>query len=117
MKRLLGGTHYPGRTEYHYLHYGSDGREKITVETVQEVDPVFDHVKDMSDTRNRKSSFRYRATVPFTLIEDLCKTHSVLWGIKPIDAFREIMNGSTDRGKAVQKILLNDIDYSKLQAR
>jgi len=116
MKRLLGAERVGGRDEYWYLHTGDDGKDRITVETIQDVEPVFDYVKLAANARGRKGDIRYKATIPFTMVDDLAKTSAALWGVSVSDAFAEIMGGKSDRAQKALRVLTDGRDYRKLQA-
>lgn len=113
MKKLLGAENIGGRIQRDWLHYGDDGRPRITTETVQDVAPVFDYVKA---DRAPMKDMKYKATIPHTVIEDVAKINAAKWGITKAAAFREIMGGKTDRAQAVMRELLYGQDYRKLQA-
>lgn len=114
MKKLLASENIGGRIQKWWAHFGDDGRKKITVETVQEIDPIFDQVRRNSETA--PEGFHFRGTIPATLIDEICKIKSADWGLNATEAYAEIMGNKTDRAKAVWKMLLEDIDYRKLQA-
>jgi len=114
--KLLGVDDIGGRVEKHWLHVGDDGKDRITVETIQHVDPIFRHVKNQSEAQSAKSDFRYQGSIPATLIEEIAKTAGALWGNGTLKAFQEIMLSKTDRAKKIWKMLLKDRDYRKLQA-
>lgn len=116
MKRLLSVENIGGRAEYSWLHYGDDGRQKFTVETVQDVDPVFDDVARRRDQPKGKD-FRYVGSIPHTVIEEVCKIKAALWGVRKADAFREVMGNKTDRAKMVWADLLQGRDYRRFQAK
>lgn len=90
---------------------------KITVETSQEVDPIFESVKHRSEASNPKSGFRLKATIPFTLLEETCKQEALRCGMRTHELVSEVMNGKTDRAKKIWKRLSEDRDYRKLQAK
>lgn len=113
--KLLGVENIGGRIQKWWLHSGDDAKDRITAETIQDVEPVFRHVKVLSDAQSPKSEFRYQGSIPATLIEELCRVSAQQWGIKYKDAFQELMLGKTDRAKQVWKMLLKGRDYRKLQ--
>lgn len=114
MKQLMCQENIGGRIQKWWLHYGDYGQEQITVETIQEIDPVFELVKRNSEYSSK--DFRFKGTIPATLIDEICKVKGKLWGMNTTEAYREIMQGKTGRAKAVWKMLLEDRDYRKLQA-
>lgn len=116
MKRLLGVERIGGRVEKTWLHTGDDGTDRITVETVQDVDPIIRAVKLRNDMDRGKSDLRFKAEIPFTLLEEMCRLASIEWGCKARDAFQEVMQGKTDRAQRVLRTLTDGRDFRKLQA-
>lgn len=114
MRKLLACENIGGRIQKWWSHFGDDGKPEITVETIQEIDPIFEVVKRNSETA--PSGFRFRGTIPITLIDEISKVRGADWGLNTTEAYAEIMGNKTDRAKAVWKMLLEDIDYRKLQA-
>jgi len=115
--KLLGKEQVGNRVYKYWKHIGDDGRDKLTVETSERVDPIFDAVKYASQTQTSKSFFRYKASIPGTLIEDIAKINAKLWDVTVRDAFSELVAARTDRAKRVMKMLTEGRDYSKLQAK
>lgn len=112
--RLLGAENIGGRVERTWLHTDDSGNDVITVQAVQDVAPVFSHVKRSSEGKGR--DMRYRGSVPATVLEDMAKISAASWGVTKIEAFREIMGNKTDRARKVWSLLLDDRDYRRLQA-
>jgi hypothetical protein len=73
MKRLLGMEWVGGRLEKTWCHYGDDGRKKITVECIQDVEPAMDEAKFIAQNRSGKSDLRFVANVAGTHVEDACR--------------------------------------------
>ena len=115
MKRLLGADRVGGRIYRYWLHYGDDGREKVTVETVQDVEPVLSHVERLNDAKQGKE-FRFKATVTFTDIDRVSKEKAEYWGVTVKQAFEELMQGKTTRAQRALRDLTEGRDYRKLQA-
>lgn len=116
MKRLLHTENVGGRLERWWLHSGEGPKHNaITVETIQDVEPVFDAVARKRNLPKGKD-FRYVAHVSGVVIEEVCKIKAALWGVRHADAFREIMNNKTDRAQQVWAELLRGRDYRKFQA-
>lgn len=117
MKRLLGVENIGGRISKDWLHVGDDGREKITTETIQDVEPIIRATKQMSDAQlGRRGFIRFKANIPDTLLEDMCKASAVQWGCTLQEAMREVMIGKTDRAQRVIRTLTEGRDFRKLQA-
>ena len=117
MKRLLSEEWVGGRLEKTWCHWGDDGRKKITVEVVQDVEPAMENAKFIAQNVDRKSDFRFMAHVTGTQIEDACRIASKLWGIPFRECFSEVMQGKTDRAKGIWRTLTEGRDYAKLQAK
>jgi len=100
-----------------YAHLGEDGKKKVTTETTEDISPILSNLKDVAQNRNAKSELRLKASIPFTIIDDAAKKYSQIWGVSVVEAFREITTVPTDRGQKVLKLLTEDMDYKKLQAR
>lgn len=117
MKRLLGVENIGGRIQKDWLHIGDDGREKITTETIQAVDPVIRATKVMSDAQHgRRGWIRFKANILATVLEDMCKASAAAWGCTVREAFAEVMVGKTDRAQRVIRTLTEGRDFRQLQA-
>lgn len=117
MKRLLGTEVRGDCIDYYWLHVGDDGRERITVQTTQESDPIIARVKKISDQpRDNKSSFRFKASIPGTMVDDICRINSSLWGIPKREVFAEMVSARTDRSQRIWRMLTEGRDFRKLQA-
>jgi len=115
VKRLLHTENIGGRVEKWWLHTDAQGKDVITVETIQDVEPVFAHVKAMTDAHRTKSDFRFKASIPATLIEEVCRLKAIDWGCKTVDVFKELMSAKTDRAKGIWDMLTGDREYRRLQ--
>lgn len=116
MARLIAVEDIGGRVERHWVHEGDDGRKKITVETIQDVEPAIDEAKALTEA-TRKGGFRFKANVSATHLEEACRIASRLWGQKFPETFREVMQAKTDRAKGVWRELTEGRDFRKLQAK
>jgi hypothetical protein len=117
MKRLLGVENIGGRTSKDWLHVGDDGREKITTEITQDVEPVIRATKQMSDAQLGNRGFvRFKANIPQTLLEDMCRAAAIASNQTVKDVFEEVMLGKTDRAQRIMRTLTQGRDFRKLQA-
>lgn len=116
MSRLIDVEYSGNRVLKTYAHLGEDGRKKITTETVEDIRPILKSLKDVAQNP-KKSDFRLKASIPFTLLDDESKKCSKIWGCTMKDAFAEIVSCNTDRGRRVIKKLTEDLDFKALQAR
>lgn len=117
MATLMSTEWVGGRLERTWLHVGDDGRKKITVEVVQDVEPAIDHARIAGQNVNRDSILRFKANVSAVHLEEACRIQCKVWGIPFKDCFKEVMQGKTDRTKRVWKTLTEGRDFAKLQAR
>lgn len=90
---------------------------KLTVETVQDVDPFFKSVKEQAETQNPKSGFRLKASIPFTLLEQKCREEAQRCGMRAHELVSEVITGRTDRAKRIWKSLSEERDFNKLHAK
>lgn len=117
MKRLLGVENIGGRTQKDWLHVGDDGRERITTETTQDVEPIIRATKAMSDAQlGQRGDFRFVANIPQNLLEDMCQASAIQWGCTLKDALSEVMIGKTERAQRIIRTLTQGRDFRKLQA-
>jgi hypothetical protein len=117
MKHLLGIEKLGNRIARDWLHWGEDGRKKITTEITEDVAPVFEQVKAVAQTQTRKGMLRLKCSIPFTVMEDAAKVNGAHWGISTADAYREIVQQKTDRAKQALKLLAESRDYNKFHAK
>lgn len=116
--KLLGAEHTGGgRIERHWLHTGDDGGDRITVETVQDAEPVFEIVKSIAQAQTKKSAFRFKASLPTTMIDETSKINAKLWGMSVREAFAELIGQKSNRSKRVMKTLTEGRDFRKFQAK
>ena len=115
MKRLLGADRVGDRVYRYWLHTGDDGKDRLTVETVQDVEPIIDRVKRINDQRQGKD-FRFKATVTFTDMDRIAAEKAAHWGMTVKQAFEELMRGKTTRAQRALRDLTDGRDYRKLQA-
>lgn len=113
--KLLGEERNGDSIDRYWLHVGDDGNDRITVETIQDVEPAMDRAKSLKDHNGK--TFRFRATIPAVVIDGICKLNAKTWGIKPGEVFAELMANQTSRARGVWTLLTGGRDYSKFQAR
>lgn len=114
--RLIKEEDLGGRKQRWWFHYGSDGKPQLSVETIQDVEPVFDHVKRQSEHRDF-ADMKYRGSIPANVLEEAAKIKSRQWGEAYLSVFQEIMGGKTDRSRRVWRELLYGRDFRKFQAQ
>jgi hypothetical protein len=117
MKRLLGVENIDGRISKDWLHLDDSGREVITTETVQDVEPIIRATKQMSDAQiGHRGFMRFAANIPSVLLEDMCRAAAMASGEAVKDVFAEVMKGETDRAQRIIRTLTQGRDFRKLQA-
>lgn len=114
MSRLLGQEVNGGRIDRWWLHTGDDGSDRITVETIEDVEPVIDAVKRRRELPN-SGDFRHVATIPRTVIDEVCRVNAATWGVQPYQVFAELMANKTDRARGVWRLFTQGRDYRRFQ--
>ena len=112
MATLLGTEVNGGRLERTWAHDG-----KLTVEVVQDVEPVIENAKLMAQHSRETVLGRFKANVTFTQLEEACRINCKLWGVSLRECLSEVMRGKTERAQRVMRTLTEGSDYAKLQAR
>lgn len=115
MARLLGTEVNGHRIDKWWLHSGDDGKDCITVETIEDVEPVFKAVQ-MHREAPKSKDFRHVASIPQTVIDEICRLKAQLWGVRPADVFAELMAAKTDRSQSIWRVLTKGRDYAKFQS-
>jgi len=113
--KLLGSETVNGITERYWLHTGERGEDVITVETSEDVQRVFEAVRHQSEQKYK--DFHYVASIPQTVISEICKVNAERWGIKPRDVFRELIQNRTNRAQKTWRLLTQGREYRQLQAK
>lgn len=113
--RLLGSENVGGRVEHWWLHSGDDGTDRITVQTVQDAEPVIESVQ--MKTELNAGDFRFKASIPETIVDECCRVYGLRWGVTPTAVMQELMSAKTSRSKRIWKMLTEGRDYRKLQAK
>lgn len=117
MKRLLGVERIGNRIQRDWMHWGDDGRKKITTTVVEDVEPVFEQVRQMADANRGNRDFRYKASIPMTVIDDMANKLAPKWNLRPREVYQELISSKTDRAKSIWRMLCSDREYRKFQAR
>lgn len=96
-----------------HRHTGDQGQPQLTVESVADVEPAFKEARLRSNDAGKP--FRFKGLVHRTVLDEVAKINAQRWGVTVGAAFREIMQGRTDRAKDVWRMLATDRDYRKFQ--
>lgn len=117
--RLLGEERHGSTRERWWLHPGDDGDDRITVETVEDVEPVLDANKRAFNEapKSWKGDMHKVASIPSVVITELCRIHAERWGCSRSQVFRELMGNKTDRAQKVWRYLLNAPEFRHFRTR
>ena len=102
-----------GRFERWWLHTDDVGDDVITVETTQDVEPIFKRAKMLSQINNK--DLHFVASIPCNVIDEICRIKAVEWGMHAADVLQELTASKTDRCKKIWKMLCYDSDFKKFQ--
>lgn len=117
MAKLLDVQNLGGRIQRTWSHYGDQGQRQFTVEVVEDFSKAMQKVKLEKQMESSKSSFRIKADLPFTLLDEAAKISAKTWGVSVKEAFSELMSQKSDRGKKTLKMLTEGRDFRKFQAQ
>ncbi|HAM59616.1 MAG TPA: hypothetical protein DC063_00515 [Arenimonas sp.] len=102
-----------GRAERWWMHHGADNRKKITVETVQDVEPILKANRREFNAAPARfgggEHFHKVASIPATVIEEMCRVEKI--------PFAEMMARKSERSKRVWRKLLYDRDFRAFRTR
>lgn len=109
--KLLGAESVLGGVEKHWLHTGDDGKDRITVETVIDVEPLLKrNAAEMSlASESYKGDMHKVASIPVIVLEQMSKLHNIPFG--------ELMNGKSDHSKRIWNDLLNGRDFRAFRTK
>jgi hypothetical protein len=101
MAKLLGTEFNWPRIDRFWSHTGVDGREKITVETIENAEFTIERNKrEYNEPPKKNDGLKKVASIPGTMIMELCRINKI--------SFRELMLGKTERSQHVMNSFLND---------
>lgn len=115
MKLLDQEIILPGVVQKTWRHTDGAGNDNITVENVQDVEPIFNQVKLGAQANSKDMPLL--AQIPVVVIEETSRVCATNWGMRVKDAYAEIVNNKTGRAKQVWAILVTGRDYRKLQTK
>lgn len=111
MAQLIGKEPSGGRTDYWWKHWGNNGKEVITLQTVEDVEPLIRSNRkafnDAPKMPGRNEGFRKVASIPATVIEEVCRIRKIPFG--------ELMDRKTDRARDIWNDLLNNPNFRKFR--
>ena len=83
--------------------------DRITVQTVQDVEPIIERVQGRTELS--KGDFKYKASIPSTIVEELCRVYAGHWKIQPHQVLAELMTAKTKRAQRCWKMLTEGRDF------
>lgn len=110
--KLLGTENIGGRIQRDWLHKDDFGRDVITTETLQDVEPVLEEAKvsyNDSPRRFGRGAMHRVAEIPFTVAEEACRIHKIPW----LDFWHQ----RTDEARRLWNDLLNGRDFRAFRTR
>lgn len=109
MAKLISQERNGHKVERWWLHVGDDGREKITLETIEDVEPILENNKRLYNEKpvDHPVLGRRVASIPQTIMEELCRIHKI--------SFAELMDKNNDRGQHIIQSVVNNPDLGKLR--
>jgi hypothetical protein len=111
MAKLLGTEVNGPRIDRYWLHTGDDGKDRITTETTEDIEPVIEaNRQQYNDPSSSKDApLRKVASIPGTVIMELARINKV--------SFRELMLGKSDRSQQIWNRFLNDPNMRAFRTR
>lgn len=114
MAKLLGQEKSGHRLDRYWLHTDDTHRDVITIQTIEDVEPILENNaalrSDLPGKFHKRPDTMFAkkiASIPGTVLEEYCR-------IKKIK-FREFMAMQTDRSQRLWNELLNDPAFCKLR--
>lgn len=102
MAKLLGTEVNGERIDRYWLHTGDDGRDRITVQTTEDLEPAIEANKAQYNDpgKTHDGLGRKVASIPGVVLMELCRINKI--------SFRELMLGKSERSQAIMNGFLND---------
>jgi hypothetical protein len=113
--KLLKQESVGHRVQQTFLHTDDSGNDVFTVATKEDVAPAFKKARYLAETQSKSAKFK--ASIPLTVIDEVCRINAQIWGIRPHQVYREIFTEKTDRGQKLLAMLCGDGDFKKLQGK
>jgi hypothetical protein len=110
--KQLGAEAVPGGIQKTWVHTGDDGKDRITVETIVDVEPILKRNAEeyaSASSSYMKGDMHKVASIPAIVIEKMCRLHKI--------SFRELMARKTDLSKKVWNELLNGRDFRAFRTK
>jgi hypothetical protein len=110
--KILGAEVVPGGVQKTWLHTGDDGKDRITVETIVDVEPILKRNAEeyaSASSSYMKGDMHKVASIPAIAIEQACRFHQI--------SFRELMARKSDKSRMVWNELLNGRDFRAFRTK
>ena len=112
MAKLLHTDNHGDRVEHWWLHTGDDGNDRITIQTVEDVQPLLDRNKEEFNSAPQKfgkGTFHKVASIPATVLEEVCRIREI--------SYMELMQNKSDLAKSIWNHMLNDSTLRAFRTR
>lgn len=111
--KLLGSEHiHGGIVEKHWLHTDGAGNDQITVERIQDVEPILKSNQEEFNNASQhygKSEMGKVAEIPVVVIEEMLRLHQI--------SFQEFMGQKSEKSVRIWNDLLNGRDFRYFRTR
>jgi hypothetical protein len=110
--KLVDAEAIPGGVHKTWLHTGDDGKDRITVETIVDVEPLLKRNAEefaSASTSFHGSEMHKVASIPAIVLEQACRLHNI--------PFRELMAAKTEKARGVWNDLLNGRDFRAFRTK
>lgn len=111
MKKLLDVEVVPGGVQKAWLHTGGDNRDKLTFETVVDVEPILKaNAEEFNSAPTTfKGDMHKVAEIPQIVLEDMARKHGIPFG--------ELLLGRSDKAKHIMHELLNGREFRAFRTK
>jgi hypothetical protein len=104
MAKLIGTEVHGGRIDRYFLHTGDDGKDRITVQSTEDAEPLLEACQREYNAApgrfEKKPGMRRIARFNETTLTEICRIHKI--------SFRELMIGKSCRAQDIWNKVLND---------
>jgi hypothetical protein len=118
MKKLIHAENNGGKIERWWEHYDNSGNKLLTVESLQDATEIIEaNKREYNASHGRHGDLSKVATIPALVIENTAKGCAGVWNTSTAAAYREIVEGKTDRAAMVWRELLNAREFRHFRTR
>lgn len=103
--KLISQERNGHKIERWWLHVGDDGKDKIVLETIEDVEPIIENNKRLYNEKpvDHPALGRRVASIPQTIMEELCRIHKI--------SFADLMDKNNARGQHILQSFINNPDF------